>query len=284
MKKTLKMTAALFAAVVTLTLCATGVLAGTKVMAVATNLRTKPSMSGAVQLVIPKNAYVSTGNQHGKWTYVQYQSGAKKHGGYVWTANMRSPSGSTSLKRQLATAIWLRKGPGINYGKIRAIEGGETVTLLAEAGSWYKVRYAGRNGYIKSGYFVGETSVRQMVTAVYLRSGPSTSYRAKTVIPTNGKVTVLAQVSSKWYRVRYKGTTGYVTAGYFKTDGYNTSSKRIVKTTIFIRSSMDVSSRANVIAWVPANGEVTVLSQPTSRWYRVSYRGKTGYMRAGYFR
>ena len=122
-----------------------------------------------------------------------------------------------------------------------------------------------------------------MATAIYLRTSPTKSSRAKRVIPENGKVTIIKRYNNRWYLVRYKGTLGYIAAGYFKVDNPKVTSKRTVRTTVFIRSSMSTASRANVVAWVPTGKQVTVLSRINSKWYHVSYGSKSGYMKAGYF-
>ena len=103
------------------------------------------------------------------------------------------------------------------------------------------------------------------------------------MIPENGKVTVLAKANSRWYRVRYKGTVGYIAAGYFKSDNTVIRTKRTVKTAIYIRKTMVVGIRSNIVAVVPAGKQVTILSQVNSKWYEVSYGKKSGYMKAGYF-
>lgn len=254
----------------------------------AAYLRTGPSNSTAKIVKVPKGVKVTAGVSDGKFTKVIYR-GTKAYGGWFPSKYLKgnnSGSGSSSSKtKTTATAIWLRTGPGTNYSIIRAIEGGEKVTVLSLNGTWYRVQYQGVTGYLRQGYFTDETMIREVATAVYLRTGPTKSASAILVIPTLGKVTVLSR-SGNWYRVNYNGRTGYIYSGAFTTDSGSSSSSsstRIVNTTIYLRSSTDISSTRNVLAIIPGGSEVTVLSQPSSRWYIVRYNGRTGYLRSGYF-
>ncbi len=254
----------------------------------AVNLRTGPSSSAAKIIKIPKGATVTAGVSEGKWTKVVYR-GSKAYGGWAYSKYLKasgsgsSSSSSSGKTKTTATAIWLRTGPGTNYGKIRAIEGGEKVTVLGTSGSWYRVSYKGATGYLKQGYFTDETMVREVSTAIYMRTSPTKSASVILVVPAYGKVTVHSRTSNNWYRVTYNGRSGYIYGGYFTTDSGSSANTRIVKTAIYLRSSTAISSRANIIATIQAGEEVTILSQANSKWYIVRYGSKTGYLRAGYF-
>lgn len=252
----------------------------------AAYLRTGPSSGTAKIVKVPKGVKVTAGVSDGKYTKVIYR-GTKAYGGWFPSKYLKgsgsSGSSSSTTTKTTATAIWLRTGPGTNYARIRAIEGGEKVTVLSLNGTWYRVTYQGTTGYLKQGYFTDETMIREVATAVYLRTGPTKSASAILVIPTLGKVSILGR-SGNWYRVNYNGRVGYIYSGAFTTDNQSSgSSTRIVNTEIYLRSSTDISSTSNVIAILQRGEEVTVLSQPSSRWYIVRYGSKTGYLRSGYF-
>lgn len=249
-------------------------------------LRTGPSKSAAAIIMIPKNTKVTAGVQEGNYTKVIYKKNSRSYGGWAYTKYLKGTSSSSGsgTKKKLATAIWFRTGPGVEYRQITAIEGGETVTVTGESGNWYKIRYKGVSGYIKKGYFVGETTTREVSTAIYLRSAPTKNATVRTVVPAYGKVTVHSRTSNNWYLVTYRNVTGYIYGGYFTTDSGSGATVRIVSTTIYLRSSTNISSTANVIAIVPQGAEVTVLYAANSKWNVVRYGSKTGYMRAGYFR
>lgn len=60
-------------------------------------------------------------------------------------------------------------------------------------------------------------STLQTTGNLNLRSGPSTGYSVRLVIPTGGKVTTLAAApSGGFYNVKYNGTTGWSSGSYLK--------------------------------------------------------------------
>jgi uncharacterized protein YraI len=64
---------------------------------------------------------------------------------------------------------------------------------------------------------VAEAAIAHAVSAVNLRSGPSTSFNAKIVIPPGARLTVYS--CSSWCKVSYGGLTGWVSASYLDTMG-----------------------------------------------------------------
>lgn len=279
-----KITLILAVAVTILISCVT-VSAATVYTRVGSNVRKGPGISYSIVNTLDSGKAVEALRKSGNWTYIQYKVSGKWKGGYIYSGNLSTSGGATEgISRTAATAVWLRKGPGKSYGKYRAVPAGGTVTVYSEVGSWYYVSYKGQYGYIKAGYFVDETSLRVTSTAIYLRKKASVSSKAIAVIPGNKTVKVL-KYTGNWVKVTYNGKTGYIHAGYFKSCSTISNRYRIVKTSIFIRSTMAaLKNRSNVIGVVPKGGEVIILSKPNSKWYRISYKGKTGYIRAGYFR
>lgn len=58
-----------------------------------------------------------------------------------------------------------------------------------------------------------------------LRSEPTTNSTVVASIPPNRKVTVIEKSNSEWYKVEYKGKTGYVSSKYL-TQNYNSNSSK----------------------------------------------------------
>ena len=44
----------------------------------------------------------------------------------------------------------VRSGPGSNYSVIDALWDGDTVTIIETSGSWYKISYSSKTGYVSS--------------------------------------------------------------------------------------------------------------------------------------
>jgi hypothetical protein len=61
-------------------------------------------------------------------------------------------------------------------------------------------------------------STLQTTTSLNLRTGPSTGYSVRLVIPSGGKVTTVNRTtpSNGWYNIKYGGTVGWSYGGYLK--------------------------------------------------------------------
>ena len=231
------------------------------------------------------------GKSGDNWYYVETSSGRK---GYVAAGYLSSSSSSSSsgTNKTTAVAVNLRSSAKVADGNIiLTVPAGRTVTVLGSTGNWYKVRYNGRTGYMKSGYFTDETSSSSYVTEktsanLRLRSTTSTSSSANiiTTIPKGASVKVYKEVSGGWYYVAYGSRKGYVKSGYFASDsGTSSSSGTSGKTTanVRLRSSRSTSSSSNIILVIPSGRTVTILGE-SGGWYKVRYNGQTGYVSSDY--
>ena len=231
------------------------------------------------------------GKSGDNWYYVETSSGRK---GYVAAGYLSSSSSSSSsgTNKTTAVAVNLRSSAKVADGNIiLTVPAGRTVTVLGSTGNWYKVRYNGRTGYMKSGYFTDETSSSSYVTEktsanLRLRSTTSTSSSSNiiTTIPKGASVKVYKEVSGGWYYVAYGSRKGYVKAGYFASDsGTSSSSGTSGKTTanVRLRSSRSTSSSSNIILVIPSGRTVTILGE-SGGWYKVRYNGQTGYVSSDY--
>ena len=231
------------------------------------------------------------GKSGDNWYYVETSSGRK---GYVAAGYLSSSSSSSSsgTNKTTAVAVNLRSSAKVADGNIiLTVPAGRIVTVLGSTGNWYKVRYNGRTGYMKSGYFTDETSSSSYVTEktsanLRLRSTTSTSSSSNiiTTIPKGASVKVYKEVSGGWYYVAYGSRKGYVKAGYFASDsGTSSSSGTSGKTTanVRLRSSRSTSSSSNIILVIPSGRTVTILGE-SGGWYKVRYNGQTGYVSSDY--
>ncbi len=100
-----------------------------------------------------------------------------------------------------------------------------------------------------------------------------------------------------WCKVRYNGKTGYAMTGFLQFASTvlppapavapGDSTKAIVATqpgrSLNLRSTQDNSTKKNIIAYIPSNTVVELLSRgPT--WCQVRYNGKTGYVMSGFLK
>ena len=130
-----------------------------------------------------------------------------------------------------ATYVRLRSGPSTSHSILGTYQPGTTMTVNGETGDWYKVNYDGTDGYVYKTYLTlassssssSSESVTEMsqttayaISAVHMRTGPSTSYNSLRVLNPGISVT-LTGYTDNWYRVTYNGETGYVYKTYLST-------------------------------------------------------------------
>ncbi|MEW9077055.1 SH3 domain-containing protein, partial [Terrisporobacter glycolicus] len=118
---------------------------------------------------------------------------------------------------------------------------------------------------------------------VNFRKSASTSSSIIETIPKNTTVEIVDKSTSGWYKVKYKGNTGYVSKDYVKLNGSgsdddNTSTPSSEKgvTTANVNFRKSASTSSSIIATIPKNTTVEVVDKSTSGWYKVKYKGNTG--------
>ena len=156
-------------------------------------------------------------------------------------APTQSPSNNGTVQAKLTADVNLRRGAGTNYGVIKVIGTGTTVTVTDASNSqWYKVKLSdGTEGYLFSEYLKvtsgnidsakpsatptptpapNNGTVQAKTTSdLNVRKGPGTSYGIVKVIDMNVTVTVTEATNSSWYKVKLSdGTEGYLAAQYLK--------------------------------------------------------------------
>ena len=95
-------------------------------------------------------------------------------------------------------------------------------------------------------------------------------------------------MSSGWYKVKYKGNTGYVSSKYITLNGNNNDSnnnkpstqKGVTNANLNLRKSASTSS--SILATIPKNTTIEITSKLSSGWYKVKYKGLTGYVSGQY--
>ena len=114
-----------------------------------------------------------------------------------------------------ASTVNLRKGPGTRYGVKDSLSRNELLIVLGKYNSnWYEVQVVNslRTGYVHKDY-ISNGAIGTITANVNLRKSASTSARVLRVVPAGETVTVI-NVGSKWAKVKYMGTTGYLWNSY----------------------------------------------------------------------
>ena len=117
-----------------------------------------------------------------------------------------------------SAGVNVRSSPSASSSKLGALANGASFTVTGGSGTWWKISYNGRTGYVASEY----TKVPGKVNAnggLRMRSSTSTSSSILTTIPNGASVTIVARASNSWYKVSYGGKTGYSSSSYITLGG-----------------------------------------------------------------
>ena len=216
------------------------------------NFRSGPGTNYSSKGVIALGTTVTvTDTSNSEWYAVRLSNGST---GYIFAQYLKvtgtssatptptqAPSNDGTVQAKLTADVNLRRGAGTNYGVIKVIGTGTTVTVTDASNSqWYKVKLSdGTEGYLFSEYLKvtsgnidsakpsatptptpapSNGTVQAKTTSdLNVRKGPGTSYGIIKVIDMNVTVTVTEATNSNWYKVKLSdGTEGYLAAQYLK--------------------------------------------------------------------
>ena len=216
------------------------------------NFRSGPGTNYNSKGVIALGTTVTvTDTSNSEWYAVRLANGST---GYIFAQYLKvtgtssatptptqAPSNDGTVQAKLTADVNLRRGAGTNYGVIKVIGTGTTVTVTDASNSqWYKVKLSdGTEGYLFSEYLKvtsgnidsakpsakptptpapSNGTVQAKTTSdLNVRKGPGTSYGIIKVIDMNVNVTVTEATNSSWYKVKLSdGTEGYLAAQYLK--------------------------------------------------------------------
>ena len=184
-----------------------------------------------------------------------------------------------------ANSVNFRSGPSTSYSSIGKFNKGDKVEYLEENGSWIKVKYSGKVGYVYGTYVEKDTSVTtttKYVTASSLnvRSGASTSYSVIGKLSKGSKVEVIS-TSNGWSKIKYDGRTGYVSSQYLSSSApeLSTTTKYVTASSLNVRSG--ASTTYSVIGKLSKGSKVEVIST-SNGWSKIKYDGRTGYVSSQY--
>ena len=129
-----------------------------KIVTESVNLRSEKSWSSSKITVINKNEKVKVISQDKEWTYVEYNSKkgyipSKYVEGYVDSDDSQVENESTSTITKFTTDnLNMRTGAGTNYSIITTIPANTEVTVLETQGSWDKIKYNNKIGFVNNNY------------------------------------------------------------------------------------------------------------------------------------
>ena len=192
----------------------------------------------------------------------------------------------TQYKVITANDVNFRSGPSTSYSVIGQFDKGDKVEYLGESGSWVKVKYSNKTGYVYGDYVGDDTSSTTTTkyvnaTSLNVRSGPSTSYSIIGKLTNGTKVEVIS-TSNGWSKINYDGQTGYVSSDYLSSsapESSTTTTKYVNATSLNVRSGPSTSY--SIIGKLTSGTKVEVIST-SNGWSKINYNGQTGYVSSEY--
>lgn len=197
-------------------------------------------------------------------------------------------------------SVNLRKGPGTNYGKIRALTSGNSYEYTGRSSYdsrgtvWHRIKFKNGYGWLSSKYSnvimdgveLSDEAYVKTTASVNLRSGAGVAYKRVSVAKKGAKFFYLGQSAKDsggrvWYRVSCSEGSAWVSSRYAKlyTSGQaDTGESRTayVKTTASVNLREGPGLGYNVIVAVTKNKTFTYKGETSTdargvKWYKISY-------------
>ena len=166
--------------------------------------------------------------------------------------------------------------------------GSEDVTIYGEKGS-YAETYANKNDISFKAISSGQEDPSDVLTGkttakLNVRKGPGTKYAKMGTLSKGAKVEVITKLPSGWYKIKYKGTYGYVLGKYVKLNTPQQDEKVIAtgKTTAQLNVRKGSSTKYAKIGSLSKGAKVEIVSKLSNGWYKIKYNGTYGYVSGAY--
>ena len=153
-----------------------------------------------------------------------------------------------------ASSLRLRAGPSTSSSTVAYANKDEVVILLEKTGSWYKVLYNLKEGYMHANYLdistiknveLGYGKVNY--TQVNMRSGPGTSYTAIGK-SSKGDLAYIIGINKQWYKVIWNDTVCYIRSDYLTLTEAPYENRASSKSPLFFRNGKSTGTAVSASA------------------------------------
>ena len=207
------------------------------------NVRSSANLSSSIIGSLKNGSSVSILGKTGSWYKIKYGSKvAYVSSNYISSSNNSNSSSdnnsSTSTGKgtvklsSTSSSLNLRDNPSLSSKILGGLSHGSSVDILGKTGSWYKIKYGSKIGYVSSKFITtsnssnssGSSVTNQRFGTVYLsnkystlnvRKNAGTNSSVISSLAYGSKVEILSS-SGEWYKINFKNTTGYVYSKYIK--------------------------------------------------------------------
>ena len=190
----------------------------------------------------------------------------------------------------------VRKGSSTKYAKIGSLSKGAKVEIVSKlSNGWYKIKYNGTYGYVSGAYVKldseqpkpGEdekiiATGKTTVSSLNVRSGPSSNYSKLGTLTKETKVEVVERYSNGWYKIKYKGSYGYVSGAYVSLDGSKGEVIATGKTTAGLNVRSGAGTVYNKIGYLNKGTKVEIVTKLSNGWYKIKFNSSYGYVSGDY--
>ena len=309
-----------------------------KVNASSVNVRSGAGTENSVVATLSLNTPVKvTGEAKdgngATWYKVKFDGGeGYMHSDYVTideSGDSGNTGGGTTTEPKKGTVngdyVNVRSGAGTEHSRVTSLSKGTAVTIIGEekdssGATWYKIQYAGGEGYMHSDYVtVGdsgsqggnpseepsyqEKSAKVNASSVNVRSGAGTNNRVVATLSLNSVITVIGEEKDSngatWYKIRYNGGEGYMLSDYVTIDGSGdsgstggstggttTETKKGTVNDDYVNVRSGAGTEHNRVTSLSKGTAVTIIGEEKdssgATWYKIQYAGGEGYMHSDY--
>ncbi|MBC1742615.1 SH3 domain-containing protein [Listeria welshimeri] len=245
------------------------------------NLRKLASWNSSIVGTVPTNAKVTinTSTKTDNFYKVNYN-------GMIGWMKLNYFATKPTLEDVYAkSSINLRSAASWDSAIAYSIKEGDKASLNNTTGKdgFYQVTVNGKVGWMKESYFSKSPVLETLYASsqLNLRSKPDWNSSISATLPVNTQVQLNnTTLTNGFYQVKSNGKIGWMKRNYFSTN--------TVLETLYAASNINLrqspSWDSKVVVSIPKGAKVSLNNTTlTNDFYQITYNGKTGWMKRGYF-
>ncbi|MBC1679626.1 SH3 domain-containing protein [Listeria welshimeri] len=245
------------------------------------NLRNSASWNSSIVGTVPTNAKVTinTSTKTDNFYKVNYN-------GMIGWMKLNYFATKPTLEDVYAkSSINLRSAASWDSAIAYSIKEGDKASLNNTTGKdgFYQVTVNGKVGWMKESYFSKSPVLETLYASsqLNLRSKPDWNSSISATLPVNTQVQLNnTTLTNGFYQVKSNGKIGWMKRNYFSTN--------TVLETLYAASNINLrqspSWDSKVVVSIPKGAKVSLNNTTlTNDFYQITYNGKTGWMKRGYF-
>ena len=202
-------------------------------------------------------------------------------------ASSSAQSSSSKIGTVTSTSLSVRKKASSSSTLLGKLYKGDTIIVLGETTSYYKINYKNQTGYILKKYvvlnsYLTSNNTIKTTATLNVRTGTNTSYSSLGKLSNGQIVTIKKVCSNGWYVVDFGNKMGFISPKYTqKVDDSTKNSDVICISKVINCDSLNIRSGASTsykkLDEVLCGESVEVLNNSGS-WAKIRYKNLTGYV------